>query len=469
MSMKKICIFLFATAFVAVSMLSFTACVDDSISTDSSLRLSFSADTVSFDTVFSTTTTTTARFKVYNRSNENISISSVWIAGGTASPFRINVSGRTGASLQNIELRANDSLYVFVNATINPNNQNQPVLITDAIGFLTNGNTQYIQLEAVGQDVIRWENKVIAGDTTLTAEKPFLIYGNLVAKGNLTIAQGCKLYFHNKAGLEVQGKLTANGTLQEPILMRGDRIDYLFKGVPYDTLSGQWNGMKLLDDAVINHLEMRSGTTGIAINNKKLTLNNSTIHNFDSCAVFARNADVTITNSQLSNSGLNCLRMQGGSCLVAQTTIANFFSITKRKGNSVFLQNYDETNASAPIAQAKFENTIIIGSYKNEITLDSQPKTTTPTTDFNVNFFNCLIQGKEEQNPFYTNTVWVDKTKDIFVNTLTYPYNYQLKSGSPAIGVADDAVANQYPFDKNGVNRLFDGAPDIGAYEFVVQ
>ncbi len=462
---------------VIIALLQLPACIDDDISADSNLKLCFSSDTVAFDTIFTTTTTATAKLKIYNRNDDNIIISSIWVGGKNKSPFKINVQGRSNEtqSFSNIELRKNDSLYIYVNVTINPNDQNSPVLITDSIGFLTNGNEQYVQLTAIGQDVVFFKNKTIFSDSTLTAKKPFLVYGNLTVNENTTlkITQGCKLYFHAKSGIEVYGNLNVSGTLQEPVLMRGDRIDYLFKGVPYDTLSGQWNGIRLLSENgthAIDYLEMRSGTTAIHISGKtaqpKLFIKNTTLHNFDSCAILAHNAELEIVNSQLSNCGVNNLFAIGGKLTMIQSTIANFYPISKRKGSSVFLSNKNKYESTTPI-EAKIQNTIIIGNRDNEVSLLDVNLSITPTSDFNVNFFNCLKYGKEDENPFYVNTIWVNSSKDIFVNTMTYPYNFHLKENSPAVGLGDTTIASQYPIDKDGNNRFSDGAPDIGAYEFV--
>jgi hypothetical protein len=475
--MQKTIKYIIGVLLGTILLLQLPACVDDGISSDSNLKISFSADTIAFDTVFTTTTTATAKLKIYNRNNDNIIISSLWVGGKNNSPFKINVSGRSNEtqSFSNIELRKNDSLYIYINVTINPNDQNSPVLITDSIGFLTNGNEQFVQLTAIGQDVILFKNKTVFSDSTLTADKPFLIFGNLTVNENitLTIAQGCKLYFHAKSGVEVYGNLNVSGTLHDPVLMRGDRIDYLFKGLPYDTLSGQWNGIRLLSENgvhSIEHLEMRSGTTAIHISGTatqpKLSIKNTTLHNFDSCAILARNAEVKIVNAQLSNCGVNNLFVIGGKVSVVQSTITNFYPISKRKGASVFLSNKNEDESVTPI-EASIQNTIIIGNRNSEVSLLEANSSKTPTSGFNINFFNCLKYGKEEEDPFYINTQWVDSSKDIFVNTTTYPYNFHLKENSPAIGLADNSIASQYKIDKDGHDRFADGAPDIGAYEYV--
>jgi hypothetical protein len=96
------------------------SCRKDEIITDSSAKLSFSTDTLIVDTVFSTIGSTTRRIVVYNRNNQRINISTIAVAGGLNSQFRINVDGVSGNQHQNVEIEANDSLFIFVEVTIDP-------------------------------------------------------------------------------------------------------------------------------------------------------------------------------------------------------------------------------------------------------------------------------------------------------------------------------------------------------------
>ena len=45
-------------------------------------------------------------------------------------------------------------------------------------------------------------------------------------------------------------------------------------------------------------------------------------------------------------------------------------------------------------------------------------------------------------------------------------YDYHLTPSSPAIGSADVEIASQVPVDLDGNERLLDGVPDIGCYEY---
>ena len=133
----------------------FPACdgLEDHYSTNPTYRLSFSTDTLAFDTVFSTIGSTTRQFMIYNRNNEPLNIESVMLASGEATGFRMNLDGRKGSLFNNVGILANDSMYVFVEVTVDPNGGNQPLLIQDSVLFTVNGVRQSVLLEAYGQDV----------------------------------------------------------------------------------------------------------------------------------------------------------------------------------------------------------------------------------------------------------------------------------------------------------------------------
>ena len=109
-------------------------------------NLRFSKDTVYLDTVFSNIGSSTYTLKVYNTSDENISIPKIKLRNGLNSNYRLNVDGMTGdlqlsgKEFSNVELLAKDSMYIFIETTIDiqslVTNETQ-FLYTDAIEFGT--------------------------------------------------------------------------------------------------------------------------------------------------------------------------------------------------------------------------------------------------------------------------------------------------------------------------------------------
>ena len=485
MSQKVINKIFFSTLAVLISLLTMNSCIDEQISTDANLKLTFSKDTLLFDTIFTTIGSSTSRIKVYNPNTKNVEIAAIGLAGGASSPFRLNVDGvlSSNNSFTNIELRAKDSLFIFVEVTVDPLVINAPVFIKDSIVFLTNNNRQDIKLLAYGQNMEVLRNRTILNDTTLIAEKPYLVFGDLVVDTakTLTLAPGCRLYFHDGASLIVHGNLIANGTREQPILMRGDRTDRIFEDVPYNLVSNQWGGVLLLNkegNHVFNFVNMNSGYVGIYFSNNDrnyrptLKINNCRIHNFLKYGLVVQNGDATVTNSEISNTGAYSVYLNGGKHTFIHSTIANYFNSTNvriqpsgKEGNAAVM--IMELNRIIPM-ETMFLNCIVAGSSSSEFEILSHFP-----NQYHGSFSNSYIR-KEKPDPvpsMFTNITWYNPKDTIFQNTyydikkLEY-YNFMPDSVSPARNIADPDVAKLYPTDLNGKNRLEDGKPDAGAYEW---
>ncbi|MBQ3595979.1 MAG: hypothetical protein II981_11305, partial [Bacteroidales bacterium] len=124
----------------------------DEFSDDNSLKLAFSSDTITFDTVFTTIGSSTRQLMIYNNNTENLKISSIRLEGGNQSQFTINVDGESGYDFSDIEIYSKDSLYVFIRVTVNPDDQNTPFFVEDRLIFETNNNEQIVNLTAYGQN-----------------------------------------------------------------------------------------------------------------------------------------------------------------------------------------------------------------------------------------------------------------------------------------------------------------------------
>src|SRR5947209_18859185 len=112
--------------FLSAFILFLFSCRKESFTSNSNARLSTSIDSIHFDTVFTTAGSVSQYFKIVNPNNKGIHLSSVRLAGGSSSPFKINVDGVTGPQVSNTEVLAADSVYVYVTVSINPTTQNLP-------------------------------------------------------------------------------------------------------------------------------------------------------------------------------------------------------------------------------------------------------------------------------------------------------------------------------------------------------
>ena len=100
--MKRNPLYILLCLFVSLAFI--VACNNDDFSTNSSLKLAFSNDTLRLDTILTGIGTSTRQLKVYNRNKESLVISSITLADGSNSGFRINVDGMKGSNFSNIEI-----------------------------------------------------------------------------------------------------------------------------------------------------------------------------------------------------------------------------------------------------------------------------------------------------------------------------------------------------------------------------
>lgn len=469
----KIFVTILAVAFAAT-----TACERGTFSTNPNLRLSFSSDTMLFDTVFTTIGSSTRNIKIYNHNKYDIEISHIELAGGENSPFSINVDGYSGTHITNVPLRARDSLFLFIKVTVNPTQQDSPLFISDSVVFTTNGNIQHINLIAWGQDVHLHRSKVITADTVLTANKPHLIYDYMLGLPNakITIEPGAKLHFHNRAILWVTGTLDVKGTPDNPVVFEGDRLERFYRNK-----AGQWYGIRLnagSKNNIIKWAEIRNTIIGIQVdtcvtpNAPTLLLDHTRIENSTYAGLLAQGARVEANNCLFSNSAHACVALTlGGAYKFYHCTIANFWGeYMYRKGPALLLNNYyipaDPALPPQPrhLTEASFTNCIVYGSLNDELVIDNIYNHQLINADMNYHFKNCILRTKSDT----TNTTY-------FLNTSTRNPKFkkikdlvfELDTLSPAKDAADPTIANLFPFDLNNFNRITDGKPDIGAFERV--
>lgn len=463
-----------------------SSCSDEEeYTTSPSALLQFSADTVRFDTVFTTIGSSTRLFKVYNRGDESLVIPTVRLAGRGETGFRVNVDGMSGTEFSDVELRGGDSLFVFVEVTVDPRDENNPFLLQDSLLFmLQSGVRQHVLLEAYGQDMIVLKGEVLKRDTALTGERPYVVYDSLVVNEGVTLrlTEGARLYFHSGAFMRVNGTLRAEGTLERPVVFRGDRLDNMLDYLPYDRLDNQWGGIILgvsSYDNYLNHVDIHSGGWGVIcdssdVSQSKLTIENSVIHNVAGDALSAVNGRIWVGNTELTNAGGHCLKLRGGDVQVVYSTMANFYPWAYR-GAAVSL-----SNEWCPLTRAEFRSCIVTGYSSNELML--WPGSVADSLTFNYSFSHCLlnipvdsIQGDTLPEGRYFHVLPDSVEHEVsritnfpHIDTDIFYYDFSLDSLSQAVGAgcADDARLH-YPLDRLGRSRLDDEAPDAGAREYV--
>ena len=450
-----------------------SGCRKDPINTDSNAKLSFSNDTIVFDTVFTTVGSATRQFKVYNTSSQAVTISSIQLAGGSASNFHLNIDGVPAVSTGNILLQGGDSMYVFVDVNVDPNNINSALLIEDSISFVTNGNHQSVILNAVGRDAYFYFNEYLNCNEIWNNDKPHVIYGYAIVPSccNLTINAGTEVYIHHNGVLAVDScaSIKVLGAAGSPVIFQGDRLE-----AEYDEEPGQWGYIwcsSLSRDNVIDWAVIKNGTIGVLCDslggstNPTLKITNTKILNMSLAGIYGRDSWIEGDNLMITNCAQFCLAIgYGGKCKFRHCTFGDYYSIATRTTPCVLLNNWYKINESLnnyrDLEQADFYNCIIYGNLDTEIALDSNSAS---TTQFNYLFNHCLIKTNVNvSNTTHFQACTYNQNPNFHD---TENYDLHLDAGSAAIDIGDNTIGLLVPFDLDNISRFVNGLCDAGAYE----
>ncbi len=463
---------------------------------DNEAKLQFNLDTVYFDTIFTTIGTTTKSFRVYNPHSRFIKIDAVKLATGSNSAFRINVDGMPGVAFENLEIAPKDSMYIFVEATLNPNEAPDILRIQDSITFSVNGNLQDIDLVAWGQDVHLLRDSVLDYSATWVADKPYLIIDRILIDTlqELTIEEGVRIHLHRDAGIYVLGSLKMNGTFENTIVVEGDRLEKEFRDDP--GYPGQWFGIYFAPGSynnVINHVRILNGTFGlwadsaVSFDHPVLTISNTEINRMSYDGILGRGTTIEAWNTVVGDCGNSCVELlYEGSYSFTHCTFANYWrtGFSNRKTPAVFMANYfayrlnEEDDAiieSRNIEQALFKNCIIYGSRGNELKIS---KSDAGQLNYKFDHILARLEKSEvfeslnpESDPYdFDLDPWFNSVilnEDPLFDSLHV--SYELDSLSPAIDAGSVEYAITFPFDKKGANRLEDNSPDLGALERITE
>ena len=434
-------------------------------------NLEFSKDTVVFDTVFTTIGSTTQQFKIYNLENRTVKIDEIQLMGGSNSPFRINIDGISGTNVTDIELEAKDSLFAFVEVTLDINGQNLPLIIEDSIRFRTNGKDQYVKLAVWGQDMYYHYSNFQTGQLDLNEgtwpnDKPHVIYGAAIVDSakTLNIQANTDIYLHKNALLYVyKGKLNINGSLGQEVTFQGDRLESW-----YDEVPGQYYGIYFHEarPSIINYAIIQNGISGIHLFSKDasfaaqytLTVTNTKIYNNSSYGIFLYSgARVKAENCVIFKNGYHALLvLEGGDFNFNHCDLLGYGAAqSPAVGISNFYNDYaNSTQNIASINEGVLQNCIIFGNQAGEIAFD-----TISDVAINLNFDikNCLIKRSPiGTDNFYSSVFW--NTSPQFTNIEENDFTFS--SGSI---LNNNGFFTSVGFDINGVAR--NSPPDIGAYE----
>lgn len=458
------------TLFIVFSILLFS-CKKDSFITSPDARVTITADTLKYDTVFVTTGSTYRTFKIINENNQKLRLSSLKLMGGISSSYKMNVDGVAGTQFSNLEINANDSIYVFVQVNVDPNAANLPFIIRDSIQVSFNGNNRKVQLEAWGQNAHFFRDKVVSVNETWNNDLPYVILGSLSINTNqtLTINKGCRLYVHADAPIIVNGTLQVNGLKDtvDRVYFRGDRLDD-----PYKDFPASWPGIFFLPtakDNIINYAVIKNAYQAIGLQdpspnaNPKIILNECVIDNAYDAGVISINSSVRARNCLISNCGKNVFLVKGGDYQFTHCTVVTYANrYVDHKDPVLVVSNYITVNNNPVTANlnALFRNCIFWG--ENGLVNDEVVVAKSGNSTFNVNFDYNLWKVQTTPANITSNQI-INNQAPVFdsINSYKNYYDFRLKATSPAINKGANAGVI---IDLDGKPRPV-GLPDLGCFE----
>lgn len=480
---------LFVLSLLFLNILYLSSCLEDDVFDAPSEELIFSVDTLRFDTVFTSVGSVTRSVRVINPSDQNISLGSITFENNNMSKFRMNVDGLSGDTFEDVEIRARDSLYIFVEVTIDPDEplSISPFIMTDGI-LIQGGNiSQKIHLEAWGQNANYIPSRFNSGtvtalscrNSTVTFDdpRPYVIYGVLfIDSCQVVLPAGTQVYVHggiadfngtitNDGGFFFfeNASMTSLGTVDAPVVFQGDRLEDGFKDA-----AGQWRGLRFTAGSknnILSHTIVKNAVIGVQADSaSSVYIEKSQIFNTSSFGVFGYHADLEINNSLIhTNSSSSMFFKNGGNYNVSYSTIANYGN----QDPGIYIDNYSCTDTECffnPL-YARLTNNIITGSNGDEILYDDINEGANPD-GFDVTFQNNLVKIEElTDDPFFTsicnNCTSVMSSDSVFINR--DEADFHLHQMSPAL---EKAVIVENVLDDIEDNQRDSETPDIGCYEF---
>ncbi len=433
-------------------------------------RLFIPVDSVYFDTVFTSVGSVTQKIRLINNNNQGISLSSISLAGGSQSPFIINIDGSPGPDAANLTIGANDSIYIFVTVFVKPGNLSNPFILRDSIRITYNGTEQDIQLSAWGQNAHFLKNSEILTNTTWPNDLPYVLSGGLTVDSNvtLTIQPGAHIYMHADATVNINGSLQVLGdsAASQRVYFTGDRLDQPYAGYP-----GSWPGIYFTSSSrnnVLNYSVFQNGyhtlvTEGPSTDgHPKITLNQCVINNSLADGILAIQSSITATNCLVSNCGQNIVIGLGGEYQFEQCTVASYSSSLLSHQLSVLTVSNAGSDGSQVFTgdlSASFRNCIFWGSegVSDEAQISKQGNTI-----FNVLFDHSIL--KQQNYPANIDSIALFLNTDPVFTATGDPassFDFHLQAGSPAL---KNGASLGVLIDLDGFSRPAQ-FPDLGCYE----
>ena len=444
------------------------ACIpeEELSTTDPSAELSFSEKAVVFDTIYTALPSITRWLTVYNPNKRAVTISNIYLGNQADSPYNVIVNGRPLPEAKNVRLLGGDSLLVLVKASLAARNEDLPFIVYDSLMFETNGNRQNVKLLAWGQDVtfVRYNDYITSCNTTWTAGKPYILMDSLQIPPDckLTMEAGTQVYSRPGAKILVDGTLEILGTPEKKVILAD------FRQLK-DNAPGQWGGLvfnQTSKNNIIRGAEIRNANTGLDVQISDedilpdLTLENTIIKNMLQAGIKAINADISLTNTLITNCVASLIDVRGGGNYTCKhcTFTSYSFDFARELPAVLLSTTYRNQDGEPQIIQPLswvMQNSIIWGGngFSEEILL-----TRDPAVEVTIRAENSLLKTRIQETFSGNGNLLNIPASPLFIDPSIL--NFRPDSLSPII---DAGVQLSVAEDITGKKR--DDKPDIGAYE----
>lgn len=471
--------------------LSVSSCFEETFTSDFNVEFTTSVDTLRFDTVFTSVGSATRQILVYNPSDENINISSIGLAKGNESMFRLNVDGVPGNQSTEIPVFAKDSVYLFLEVTVDPDQpiSVSPFIISEELIIRSGDKSKIVTLEAWGQNANYFPSRDAQGqivglscnnnNITWDDPKPYVVYGLLfIDSCTLDIAPGTQVFVHggiakqediifNDGGLFFLGggRMNSQGTIDRPVVFQGDRLESSF-----DDVKGQWSGIRFLSESkenMLTHTEIRNSSVGIRLDSAaSLELQSVTIANTSNIGLIAIHAEVKADNTLIHSNGPQSIAMvDGGDYEFRYCTIANF----QNQSSGVYMDNFtclnEECSAVAinPL-RVNFVNSIIMGSNDDELDINDATQGEDESV-FQLTFDHTIIKVEDSKMNYAESACQnclEHMDEPVFLDEILGDFSLDTMSlardqGVPIMDISSDILGNQRDAT----------TPDLGCFEFI--
>jgi hypothetical protein len=425
-------------------------------------RLSFSADTISFDTVFSGVGSATMEFRVINPGRDPLLIDRIWLGGGDDSPFMLNINGKPSSESKDIILVPGDSIFIFVEVTIDPSGGDLPVAVIDSVNFISGTYPGKIILEAWGQDIWLVDADIHA-DVTWTEGKPYVINGSLFIDTlvTLTMNAGTHVYFHHGAGIDVAGSVRCQGLPGKRVILATDRLEEEYRDVP-----GRWKGLRFLGSSrnnILDYTDVRNAEIAVEIAGNEsgspgMIMNGVMLMHNSVASLVARNADLLAINSVFAHSGFSTVSLtEGGSCDFIHCTMNGRWEYSYRYEPVLFVGR-----GEGGLPDVSVVNSVITGTLDNELFIDGS--SAEASLCFRAD--SSLIKVDTIGSVWYTGSLFRDVITGLLPRFIDEAvYDYRPDTLSPLIDKAGITESVTWPYDIRSLPRPAGAGPDMGAYE----